>query len=64
MKGAFDETSFDFSLVTGRGASDDTEGLLHTCVIYASATFKYGEQEGLPLPLQCTWYVVNPKDSE
>ena len=52
MKGAFDETSFNFTLVHGSG--DGT--YLHTDVMIASATFKAGENAGMPVPLHCTWY--------
>lgn len=53
---AFDESCFDFALITGEtaGASEH----MHTQVIFATATYKYGEHAGSPVPLQCTWYNV------
>jgi uncharacterized membrane protein len=43
----FDENSFNF-LLNG--------GPVHSEVLIASATFKAGENIGMPIPLHCTWY--------
>ena len=48
LSGAFDENSFNFSLTPAEP--------LHTEVLIASATFKSGENAGLPVPLNCTWF--------
>lgn len=59
--GAFDETSFNFTLIHG---GDDQEGLIHTEVLMASATFKDGESAGMPVPLHCTWYNISGEQNE
>ncbi|CDW88006.1 UNKNOWN [Stylonychia lemnae] len=51
----FDENSFDFKLVGGP---------LHSEVLIASATMKKGENQGLPIPLHCTWYNVSPDSNQ
>lgn len=47
-KGSFDENSFNFTLSQAKP--------VHTEVLIASATFKTGENAGMPVPLNCTWY--------
>jgi hypothetical protein len=49
---AFDENSFNFNLMS----SDRENKNYHTDVLIASATFKSGENEGMPVPLNCTWF--------
>ena len=46
----FDENTFDFRLKGGPYQS---------VLIEASATIKKGDNIGMPLPLQCTWYRAN-----
>lgn len=36
--------------------SGGKEENIHTDVLIASATFKSGENEGMPVPLNCTWF--------
>ena len=50
LQNAFDENSFEFSLIGGP---------LHTEVLLANATMKKGENKGMPVPLHCTWYYVS-----
>ena len=57
---AFDENSFHFKLVRG----GDPARCIHSDVLIASATFRSGEMEGLPVPLHCTWYNISPDANE
>ena len=54
---AFDETSFDFSITRGK-STDDNPDHIHTGIIIANASYREGENAGLPVPLNCTWYNV------
>ena len=59
LQNVFDENSFDFRLTVG-GVEKDEKQCLHSDVLIATATMKKGENQGLPIPLHCTWYNVKP----
>ena len=37
---------------------------MHTDVMIASATFREGENAGMPVPLHCTWYNISKDANE
>ena len=55
---AFDETWFYFSISRGGANVKDNSDHIHTGIIIANATYRDGENAGLPVPLHCTWYNV------
>ena len=62
---AFDETSFDFSITRGGSCPEDANlEHIHTGIIIANASYREGENVGLPVPLHCTWYNVSQESSE
>ncbi|KRW99538.1 hypothetical protein PPERSA_02396 [Pseudocohnilembus persalinus] len=38
-------------------------GNLHTELIQAMCIHKQGEEEGLPVPLKCAWFIIDPKQN-
>jgi hypothetical protein len=57
MQAVFDENSIDFKLLVGGASGEAGAPVYHTDVLIASATNK--RDNGLPIPMHCTWYNVS-----